>query len=65
MRELKGVLDGYPAVFLFNTNGFEFFNIGVKLGLVVFEWEQLSPMQQEQVIKQLNTNFSFIEENYN
>lgn len=63
--ELLGTMDNYPVKILYNTNGFEFLNIGVQVGLVVFEWDQLSSLQQDQILKQLKNNLPRTEENYN
>jgi hypothetical protein len=63
--ELKGTLDGFPAEFLYRSNGFEFIDIKVKLGEVIFEWDQLSPLQQVQVLQQLDSAFPIVEKNYN
>jgi len=62
--KLSGTLDGFPATFLYHSNGFEFLDIKVKLGEVIFEWVQLSPLQQIQVLQQLGAALP-IAENYN
>lgn len=63
--QLKGTLDGWPAIFLYKSNGFEFLDIKVKIGEVEFTWDQLSTLQHIQVLQQLEAALPSAEENYN
>lgn len=63
--QLRGILDGFPVVFLYKSNGFEFLDIQVKMSEVVFEWDQLSTLQQIQVLQQLEAALPVAEANYN
>lgn len=60
-----GTLDGFPVVILYKSNGFDFFDIQIKMSEVVFDWDQLSTLQHIQILQQLEQNLPMAEENYN
>lgn len=51
MKTIDGFLDNTPVQIKYDTNRFS--RPIVVMGLVWFEWEQLSFLQQEQVLKQI------------
>lgn len=50
---IDGFLDGHPVKILYDYDGLRYLDIFIKIGEVVFDWDELSPLQQEQVDKQL------------
>lgn len=62
--ETKGTIDGFPATIFYSMDGFQFLDISVQLGLVIFQWDQLSFLQQEQILRQLKTEWPMPEESF-
>lgn len=52
-----GKLEGQQAEIFFEEDGGKFINVCVKLGEVQFDWFDLSTLQQEEVVREINRNW--------
>ncbi len=55
---IEGVIDGQNIVITFDTDGTDFFDVSVIIGDVLFDWWQLSSIQQEQIKKQIQNSLN-------